>query len=489
MSPSRQGGTQPTSVDSPRVSLRRRFVLLLAAFALLLAVAFGLTAWRVASTALETELDRRLVQVAGAFAKTQVDPDFFSFLQAGLDDNDLELISAQAQLDSLATHYVANAWLFRPDLTSVVTREPIDQVPIGTPLRFLAPYEEEIRLARRDGSSTTPIWFDASGAAYKYGFVATGGLILGVQMPADLYEPLGRLRRALIVGSLIALALSVVVGTFLAASIAYPVERLVRAAGRIQRGYLDRPVRLPRNDEIGRLADAMERMRQGVLARDEQLRLMLAQVAHEIRNPLGGLELFATAAVDVDDREERVRLINRVRGEVAALNRIINDFLAFARPADLEMSVFDLRMPIREGVELATAEGPGRDAHIELALPRDPLVVEANPGPVKRVVLNLVQNAFSVSDRVVVRGMVENGEVVIAIADDGPGVPEDQRERIFEPFVTDKEQGAGLGLAIVKRDMEAMNGRVEVGAAAEAGVGTGAEFRVYFPKVEAPSEL
>jgi signal transduction histidine kinase len=216
---------------------------------------------------------------------------------------------------------------------------------------------------------------------------------------------------------------------------------------------------------------------------------MLAQVAHEIRNPLGGLELFATAAIDAEDREERVRLINRVRGEVGALNRIINDFLAFARPTAVEMSSFDLRIPAREAVELATAEGRGREVRIELSLPHTPLIARANPEQVKRVVLNLVQNAFSVSDRVSLRGADEHGEAMLAVSDDGPGVPADQRQRIFEPFVTDKEQGAGLGLAIVKRDMQAMGGRVEVYDASEAGVGTGAEFRVYFPGLDAPPEL
>ncbi|MEQ9570428.1 MAG: HAMP domain-containing sensor histidine kinase, partial [Longimicrobiales bacterium] len=352
-----------------------------------------------------------------------------------------------------------------------------------------APYMTEIRLAQRDGSATSPVWYDNAGAPYKYGFASFGGLILAVQMPADLYEPLGRLQRALIFGSLFGLGLSFLLGTFLAASIAYPLERLVRAAGRIQRGYLDRPVRLDRDDELGRLAEAMERMRKGVLERDEQLRLMLAQVAHEIRNPLGGLELFATAAIDAEDRDERERLINRVRGEVGALNRIINDFLAFARPSAVEMVPVDLRTPAREAVELATAKGRGRDAHVELVLPRDPLVARANPEQVKRVVLNLVQNAFSVSDRVVVRGLSLGGEAVLAVADDGPGVPPDQRERIFDPFVTDKEKGAGLGLAIVKRDMEAMDGRVEVGDAVEAGVGSGAEFRVYFPGMDDPPEV
>lgn len=468
-----------------RVSIRGRFVVLLAAFSFLLAVLFGYMSWRVAGSSLESELDQRLVQVAGAVAKTNLDADVLASIQPGWEDTGT-YEALQTQLDSLATHYVADAWILRPDGTSVVTRDTGAAVPIGSPLRFLAPYQTEIRLAQRDGASTTPIWYDTAGAPYKYGFTSFGGLILAVLMPADLYEPLGRLQRALIFGSLFGLGLSFLLGTFLAASIAYPLERLVKAAGRIQRGYLDRPVRLERDDELGRLAEAMERMRQGVLERDEQLRLMLAQVAHEIRNPLGGLELFATAAIDAEDRDERERLINRVRGEVGALNRIINDFLAFARPSAVEMGPVDLRGPAREAVELATAQGRGSNARVELVLPRQPLVAQANPEQVKRVVLNLVQNAFSVSDRVVVRGLVEGGETVLAVADDGPGVPDDKRDRIFEPFVTDKEKGAGLGLAIVKRDMEAMDGRVEVGDAADSGVGSGAEFRVYFPGLDHP---
>ncbi|MEK9499766.1 sensor histidine kinase [Gaopeijia maritima] len=469
------------------VSIRRRFVVLLAAFSVVLAALFGYMSWRVAGSALEAELDQRMVEVAGAMTKTQLDPDMLAMLQPGYEDMGA-FTSTQAQLDSLAAHFVADAWIIRPDGTTVVTRASATDVPVGTQLRLLAPYQGEIRLAQRDGSSTTPIWYDASGRGFKYGFIAFGGLIMAVQMPADLYEPLGRLQRALIFGSLFGLGLSFLLGTFLAANIALPLERLVRAAGRIQRGYLDRPVRLDRDDELGRLAEAMERMRQGVLERDEQLRLMLAQVAHEIRNPLGGMELFATAAIDAEDRAEREQLIGRVRGEVGALNRIINEFLAFARPTVAEIEAVDLRLPVREAIELATARDGSVAARVELLLPREPLQARAAPEQVKRVVLNLVQNAFAVSERVVVRGRFEGGEAIIAVADDGPGVPEDQRDRIFDPFVTDKEKGAGLGLAIVKRDMEAMGGRVEVGDAADSGSGTGAEFRVYFPGFDDPPD-
>jgi signal transduction histidine kinase len=73
---------------------------------------------------------------------------------------------------------------------------------------------------------------------------------------------------------------------------------------------------------------------------------------------------------------------------------------------------------------------------------------------------------------------------VVSVLDDGPGVAPENRARIFEPFVTDKEKGAGLGLPIVKKVVEAMGGRVEVGAAERPGFGNGARFRLYFPGSE-----
>jgi two-component system sensor histidine kinase PilS (NtrC family) len=80
----------------------------------------------------------------------------------------------------------------------------------------------------------------------------------------------------------------------------------------------------------------------------------------------------------------------------------------------------------------------------------------------------------------------EGSGVLVAVSDDGPGVPPDQRERIFEPFITDKEKGAGLGLAIVRKVAEAHGGWVEVGEASHGPFGNGAEFRLYFVGLEEP---
>ena len=228
----------------------------------------------------------------------------------------------------------------------------------------------------------------------------------------------------------------------------------------------------------------MELMREDVLERDEQLRLMVAQVAHEIRKPLGGIELFAAAAAVADDPGERRRLIGRIRDEVEALNQIISDFLMFARPLRVSPDAVDLRAPLLEAAELVEGEVRAGGGRLEMELPDEPLLARADPDHVKRATLNLLRNAAQAGQRVRLHAEWRNGEVAVTVLDDGPGVPADLWERIFEPFVTDKEKGAGLGLAIVKKVVEGMGGRVEAGLADHPEFGRGARFGLYFQGFE-----
>jgi signal transduction histidine kinase len=215
---------------------------------------------------------------------------------------------------------------------------------------------------------------------------------------------------------------------------------------------------------------------------------MLAQVAHEIRNPLGGLELFASIALETDDREDRNRLMERVRKEVEALNGIINDFLAFSRPLHPEVQLHDVRASLQSAAEWMEHELEAKGGVLTVTLPKDPLFVSADPDHVKRAVLNLLRNAAQAGTNAWLDAWIRRGEVIVAVRDDGPGVPPELAERIFHPFVTDKEKGAGLGLAIVKRMLEANGARIvlmdlttspDPGAPLHPG-GSGAQFRIYF---------
>jgi signal transduction histidine kinase len=461
------------------MSLRRQFVFVFAAFAAVLSAAGGYVAFDVASGALEQELDTKLTQVAAAAAETGLRAEEIVEFQPG-DEGSPAWEYTQERIGRLRRLVADEVYIVRPDLTALVTTFPPDELPVGARVRRLALYSREIGRALELGEATGPL-FNSGGRRYKYGFVRLEQTeaILAILMPANYMEPLFRFRRTIILSSIASVILAAVIAWLLATTVTRPLERLVRAALRIQRGRMVQPIRTERGRELARLSTAMERMRGGILHRDEQLRLMLAQVAHEIRNPLGGLELLASAAVEADGVEERNKLLGKVRAEILNLNQIIDDFLTFARPMEPAWKLHDIRIPLEEAGELVGMEIREKGGTFAMDLPDGPVMARADPGHVKRIALNLLRNAAQAGSSVELAAGSERGEVVLSVRDNGPGVRPEMEDRIFEPFFTDKEKGAGLGLAIVKRIVEANLGRVEVVSGERSGR-EGAEFRVYF---------
>lgn len=476
------------------MSLRNRFTLLFVVFAVLITALGGWLAWSGANRSLEEQMDKALRDVAGVAAYEFREADqYLAGVRPGYESLSPNYLEYQETLRYLKLEgHVERADIFRwspgdPVATVLVSSEPPEVVQFGQEFDFVQQFIfQELPLAweSEDGRATTELFYEG-GDPYKYGFArlpAPPDTFLGVLIPADYLRPLNALFRRILVLSAIAAALAGLIGWRLAGGIVARLETLSRAALRIQRGWMDRPVKLDGEDELGRLARAMERMRSGIQRRDEQLRRMLSQVAHEIRNPLGGLELFAAAAQDTDDVEERHRILARVRNEVVGLNGIIDEFLGFARPDRSEPKLHDVRIPVEEAASLVEVEFQKNGGTLELDFPEQPILVIADPLQVKRAVLNLIRNASQAGERIWVEGGTVHGEVRIAVRDDGPGIARDLRDRIFEPFVGDKEQGAGLGLAIVKQLVEANGGRVVLAEPADGRRregGDGAEFHLY----------
>ena len=229
---------------------------------------------------------------------------------------------------------------------------------------------------------------------------------------------------------------------------------------------------------------ALKRYRQ--LATKAQDMALMAQVgrmanglAHEIRNPLNALRFnLKIMEEDADHFPEDVRdgylqIIRRGAAEVNRLDDLVSEYLSYVRPGRGEPEPLDLNTIVESVLGFVEYECRRHNIHIERNLSRDLPRVLVDERQIKQVVLNVVVNAKqALSDaggNIRVISCQHNGMVELEIADDGPGVSEEDRARIFEPFYTGREGGIGLGLAIARRIVEAHGGTIQ--CRREAGQG------------------
>ncbi len=215
-------------------------------------------------------------------------------------------------------------------------------------------------------------------------------------------------------------------------------------------------------------------------------------LVHELRNPLNGIGLNLDLLEEaVQGGEERVqaqtsRYLARIRPALAQLDRIVGEFLDFARPRAGEMRTLDLGSLVREVAEFLEPQARQAGVTLETFLPPDPadgpFRVVGDPDRLRQVVLNLAQNAFQAGGpggHLALRlARSDRGEVILQVADDGPGVPVGAEERIFGLFYTTREGGTGLGLPIVRRLVEDHGGTVKLEPRGEA---PGACFTIRLP--------
>jgi signal transduction histidine kinase len=269
------------------------------------------------------------------------------------------------------------------------------------------------------------------------------------------------MRNDLIILGALMLGASMILGTLFAKQITIPIDRLKQAALKIAKGRFETPIQPLSGDELGFLAHTMEDMRQAIVQRDIRHKAMLAGVAHEIRNPLGGIELFAgLLASDVEDPEVKQQA-QKIQQEVRNLNRIVTDFIDYARPnkaqrktvllKDMLDDVASVLQPVTGNVTISNNLDSGT-------------CVNADPQHLRQIFLNLFQNALEANEafdkHIYLAGKKHRFQQHIYVWDNGPGIPDEHVQQIFEPFYTSKKEGTGLGLAIVQSLLFENNGSI-----------------------------
>ena len=348
-----------------------------------------------------------------------------------------------------------------------------------------------------------------------------GGFVLSVAVPvqrykhvlgavllssdsADIDQAVRAVRFEILKVFAIALGVTVLLSVYLAGTIGRPIRRLAAAAERVRRGH-GRQVLIPdftrRGDEIGDLSGAFRDMTAALWQRMDATERFAADVAHEIKNPLTSLRSAVETAARVNDAQKQRELLRVVLEDVQRLDRLITD-ISDASRLDSELSRVELEpvliariLHALVEVQRATADETAPRLMLSLpgalGTPEGDLAVLGIEGRLGQVFRNLIANAISFSPPAAAIHIVARRDgdyVVVAIEDQGPGIPDGKLEAIFERFYSERPAGekfgthSGLGLSISKQIVEAHRGGIRAeNRRDEGGRAIGARFIVRLP--------
>lgn len=318
--------------------------------------------------------------------------------------------------------------------------------------------------------------------------------LIVTQSEEKLYEPVKTIRWIIYTGMFISIGLILLVSTVTAKSLTRPIRDLTEYAQAISEGKDVSNVILQREDEIGTLSKALNRMALTLRSDTEQLqdmydrhRQFYADITHEVRNPLhtigGSLELLELEQLPLDERK---KYIENAQAQLERINRMFNDLLTLQKfdsnEYRINLSEFDLTdllKRVKQSFDLRAQK-----AGMEILIPNKSFLVVADKDKLEQVFDNLVSNAIHYSGGSLLKISAQSleNEVMITIKDNGIGIKEEQLQHLFVRFYradtsrSRENGGSGLGLAVVKSIMDAH--QADLSVLSEPNKGTSFSFRL-----------
>jgi two-component system sensor histidine kinase GlrK len=306
----------------------------------------------------------------------------------------------------------------------------------------------------------------------------------------SLQHQTDRERRELILDSTLLLPLVLIVVLLFALRLSRPLRQIDRAIGELGRGNFSRAIMIRGPVDLERLGHQLEWLRNRLLELAQERNRFLRQMSHELKTPLAnireGTELLMDGAVgELDSGQREVTGILRENG--IKLQRLIENLLSFSawqsNSTGLEVSEFRLRPVVKQVLEnqqlTLVSQRVRLDVHVE------DVTLTADRGKIRLILENLLSNAIKYSPRggvIYLRALANGDELILEVADCGPGVPMEERARIFEAFYTGRApgghvRGTGIGLSVVNEFVNVHQGTIEL----VDGEFPGAHFRVRMP--------
>ena len=382
-----------------------------------------------------------------------------------------EQLDAMAQFRELS--HVDAVWLATPagTITQSIPETAMPEVDVSGQVQILCSRPADPTAA--DLTQTLAFMTDAT--ALRAACVPVGGAAseqsLVILAETATWAPLADSRRRATfllfgLGSVVALIVIIGIRWLLA-----PIQEISRAARKIAEGA--RQVRVtPRGpEEIAQLARAVNRLASSVETREDEIRARMevvneisSMVAHEVRNPLQSLELLTTLARTEPNPETRENLLTTMEQEIRTLEGVVQKLLRSSGPLHIAPAPSDLVAIVHRAAAMAEPEARRRKVTLLVQAPGK-LEARVDGSLVRRAFENLLHNAIEfagLSPPGQVTGSLSrhNDRVRMVVEDDGPGVPDAEIDRIFQPYYSSKSGGTGLGLALCKQVFDAHGGSI-----------------------------
>ena len=212
-----------------------------------------------------------------------------------------------------------------------------------------------------------------------------------------------------------------------------------------------------------------------------------ASIAHEIRNPLSGINIYLNALEKIYDKRESLEKVKEILGKIQSasikIESVIRRVMDFSKPSEPKFVLTDMNKPIKEAVNLSEATLRKRGIQIEKALASDLPLCQADPNLIEQLILNLIHNASEAMQdmgegkKIEITSFMGKNCIFVTVCDSGPGVPLAMKDQVFDPFYSTKNGGTGIGLSIAHRIITDHGGSMDI---SESRWG-GAEFSIELP--------
>lgn len=448
-----------------RRSLAARLALVFGAISLLVVVSMGLGIYFSTARYLETQADHDLAALA----------DFYASYTAATAPDGTRLAALAPQIAGFfAPQAGYDVRLFSPDNGALLgASRDLGPLPSSAALAELGHRRPSLFLAPSH---------DEPGRRYVARTVTEGGQPLAVvEVSRDLSDYnafLSVLRLVLIGAGALALVASLLASLALARRMTRPLRQMEAATQAIAAGDFERRLEVPSADEIGRLADSVNRMAADLGRLEAARREFIAKVSHDLRTPLTAIKGFVVNLQDSAPAEMQPALAT-MDEQTERLIRLVNDLLTLSRlqrgELRLRLAPTDLADVARSAAALAGEQAKRLGVSLDLDLP-ETAAVSADADRLQQVVVNLLDNALRATPAggsLRVRVRAGEGEIALVVLDNGRGLTEEAAARAFEPHVAGPGGGAGLGLTIAREIVKAHGGRIWLRPRPEGGAEAG----------------